>query len=91
MDKTAPFQTFDDRSDAATCAPRLTALRAELAKLGHPIAASTVWQILRDAGIDSVPRRAGSAWKQFLTTQAAAFWRPALSTWTPCCCGASTP
>ncbi len=32
MDKTAPFQTFDDRSDAATCAPRLAALRAELAK-----------------------------------------------------------
>ncbi len=34
MDKTAPFQTFDDRSDAATCAPRLAALRAELAKRG---------------------------------------------------------
>src|ERR1700748_3142200 len=34
MDKTASFQTFDDRSDAATCAPRLAALRAELAKRG---------------------------------------------------------
>ena len=34
MDKNAPFQTFDDRSDAATCAPRLAALRAELAKRG---------------------------------------------------------
>ncbi|HEY1630138.1 MAG TPA: aminopeptidase P family protein [Rhizomicrobium sp.] len=32
MDKS--FQTFDDRSDAATCAPRLAALRAELAKRG---------------------------------------------------------
>ena len=32
MDKNAPFQTFDDRSDAATCAPRLAALRAELAR-----------------------------------------------------------
>jgi Xaa-Pro aminopeptidase len=32
MDKT--FQTFDDRSDAATCAPRLAALRAELARRG---------------------------------------------------------
>jgi Xaa-Pro aminopeptidase len=30
MDK--PYQTFDDQSDAATCAPRLAALRAELAK-----------------------------------------------------------
>jgi Xaa-Pro aminopeptidase len=34
MDKTAPFQTFDDRSDAATCAPRLAALRSELARRG---------------------------------------------------------
>jgi len=32
MDKT--FQTFDDRSDAATCGPRLTALRNELTKRG---------------------------------------------------------
>ena len=32
MDKN--FQTFDDRSDAATVAPRLAALRAELAKRG---------------------------------------------------------
>src|SRR6202161_4582892 len=34
MDKTPPFQSFDDQSDAATCAPRLAALRAELAKCG---------------------------------------------------------
>ena len=34
MDKTTAFQTYDDVSDAATCAPRLEALRAELAKLG---------------------------------------------------------
>jgi Xaa-Pro aminopeptidase len=34
MDKTTPFQTFDDRSDAATVAPRLTLLRAELARRG---------------------------------------------------------
>ena len=39
-------------------------------KLGHPIAASTVWQILHDAGIDSAPRRTGPTWKQFLTAQA---------------------
>src|ERR1700761_6942080 len=32
MDKS--FQTFDDRSDAATVAPRLTALRAELERRG---------------------------------------------------------
>src|ERR1700728_4478520 len=34
MDKTLPFQSFEDQSDAATCAPRLAALRAELAKRG---------------------------------------------------------
>src|ERR1700756_1877702 len=34
MDKTTPFQSFDDQSDAATCAPRLAALRKELAKRG---------------------------------------------------------
>jgi Xaa-Pro aminopeptidase len=32
MDRT--FQSYDDQSDAATCAPRLKALRAELAKRG---------------------------------------------------------
>ncbi|HEX4117402.1 MAG TPA: aminopeptidase P family protein [Rhizomicrobium sp.] len=34
MDKTTQFQTYDDVADAATCAPRLKALRAELAKRG---------------------------------------------------------
>jgi putative transposase len=42
----------------------------ELVKLGHQVAACTVWQILHDAGIDPAPRRSGPAWKQFLTTQA---------------------
>ena len=42
----------------------------ELVKLGHPIAASTVWQILHAAGIGPAPRRAGPTWKQFLTAQA---------------------
>ncbi|HXM00490.1 MAG TPA: aminopeptidase P family protein [Rhizomicrobium sp.] len=32
MDK--PYQSYDDRSDAATCAPRLAALRGELARRG---------------------------------------------------------
>jgi len=34
MDKNGPFQTYDDRSDAAQCEPRLAALRAQLAKRG---------------------------------------------------------
>ena len=45
-------------------------VQGELARLGHPIAASTVWQILHDAGIDPAPRRSGPTWKQFLTAQA---------------------
>jgi transposase InsO family protein len=45
-------------------------VQGELTKLGHRIAASTVWQILHDAGIDPAPRRTGPTWKQFLTTQA---------------------
>ena len=45
-------------------------VQGELVKLGHPIAASTVWQILHAAGIDPAPRRAGPTWKQFLTAQA---------------------
>lgn len=45
-------------------------VQGELVKLGHPIAASTVWQILHDAGIDPAPRRTGPSWRQFLTAQA---------------------
>jgi len=45
-------------------------VQGELVRLGHPVAASTVWQILHDAGIDPAPRRAGPTWKQFLTAQA---------------------
>ena len=42
----------------------------KLIKLGHQIAASTVWQILHDAGIGPAPRRTGTTWRQFLTAQA---------------------
>jgi putative transposase len=45
-------------------------VQGELVRLGHPIAASTVWQILHDAGIGPAPRRSGPTWKQFLTAQA---------------------
>ena len=34
MDKNSSFQTYDDKSDAATVAPRLEALRTELARRG---------------------------------------------------------
>ncbi|MFJ1767380.1 integrase core domain-containing protein [Amycolatopsis sp. NPDC088138] len=45
-------------------------IHGELVGLGHAIAASTVWKILKDAGLDPAPRRSGPTWKQFLTTQA---------------------
>ena len=46
-------------------------IHGELAKLGVTIAPSTVWEILRAAGIDPAPRRSGPTWRQFLHAQAA--------------------
>jgi transposase len=45
-------------------------VQGELVKLGHQIAASTVWQILHDARIGPAPCRNGPTWKEFLTAQA---------------------
>ncbi|WP_308292568.1 hypothetical protein [Streptantibioticus ferralitis] len=45
-------------------------IHGELTRLGHKMAASTVWNILNQAGIDPAPRRAGPTWKQFLKAQA---------------------
>src|ERR1017187_7084005 len=46
-------------------------IHGELMKLGVTVAPSTVWEILRAAGIDPAPRRAGPTWRQFLHAQAA--------------------
>jgi putative transposase len=46
-------------------------IQGELAKLGIAVAPSTVWEILRAAGIDPAPRRSGPTWRQFLRAQAA--------------------
>jgi transposase len=40
-------------------------VHGELVRLVHRIAASTVWQILHNAGIDPAPRRSGPTWRQF--------------------------
>ena len=42
----------------------------ELTGLGYKIAPSTIWEILKEAGIDPAPRRAGASWGQFLSAQA---------------------
>jgi putative transposase len=45
-------------------------IHGELVGLGHSVAASTVWKIMKDAGLDPAPRRSGPTWRQFLTAQA---------------------
>jgi putative transposase len=45
-------------------------IHGELTGLGYRIAASTVWSILKRAGIDPAPRRDGPSWRQFLQAQA---------------------
>ncbi|MEU1599956.1 integrase core domain-containing protein [Streptomyces sp. NPDC005708] len=45
-------------------------IQGELARLGHPIASSTVWQILSAAGVGPAPRRSGPTWREFLIAQA---------------------
>jgi hypothetical protein len=45
-------------------------IHGELAGLGYQLAPSTVWSILKRAGIDPAPRRNGPSWQQFLRSQA---------------------
>jgi transposase InsO family protein len=45
-------------------------IQGELAGLGYRVAPSTVWRILKQAGIDPAPQRSGPTWRQFLTAQA---------------------
>ncbi len=46
-------------------------IQGELVGLGIRIAASTVWTILREAGIEPAPRRLETSWAEFLRRQAA--------------------
>jgi transposase InsO family protein len=45
-------------------------VHGELLTLGITVAPSTVWEILREAGIDPAPDRATTTWKDFLRSQA---------------------
>src|SRR6266496_2867107 len=44
-------------------------IHGELAGLGVRVSASTVWEILKKAGIDPGPRRTGPSWPQLLRSQ----------------------
>ena len=45
-------------------------IHGELTGLGYTLAPSTVWQILKDGGIDPAPRGSGDSWRVFLDAQA---------------------
>jgi putative transposase len=45
-------------------------IHGELVGLGVKVAASTAWEILKNAGIDPAPRRTDPTWSQFLRSQA---------------------
>ena len=45
-------------------------IHGQLVGLRHKVAPSTVWRILKDAGIDPAPRRSGQSWRAFLDAQA---------------------
>jgi hypothetical protein len=70
----AVYRNFGQRASRPDGAgePRLgyRRIQGELARLGHAITASTVWEILHAAGIDPAPRRSGPTWRHFLTAQA---------------------
>jgi putative transposase len=53
-----------------TCPGGYRRIHGELLCLGIKVAASTVWEILRQAGIDPAPDRASTTWASFLRSQA---------------------
>jgi len=45
-------------------------VHGELARLGYKLAPSTVWLVLKRAGVDPAPSRSGATWRHFLAAQA---------------------
>jgi putative transposase len=45
-------------------------IHGELVGLGYRVAPATVWNILREAGLDPAPRRTGPRWREFCRAQA---------------------
>lgn len=65
-------------------------IHGELTGLGYTLAPSTVWQILKDAGIDPAPRPSGQTWRAFLEAQRRRSSRLTSSTSILCSCAACT-
>ncbi len=59
------------RQDGVFGTHRYRRIHGELVGLGIKLAASTVWTILREAGIEPAPRRLETSWPEFLRRQAA--------------------
>jgi putative transposase len=49
-------------------------IQGELVGLGIKLAASTVWTILKQAGIEPAPKRLEQNWSEFLRAQAVSIW-----------------
>jgi transposase len=54
-------------------------IHGELLVLGVKVAASTVWEILREAGIDPAPQRTSENWATFCAPRPKRSWRPTSS------------
>jgi transposase len=65
-------------------------IHGELTRLGHTIAASTVWKILRAAGINPVRDRTGPTWIEFIRSQAGAIIATDFACVDTHCCADST-
>ena len=63
-------------------------IHGELTGLGYTLAPSAVWQILKEAGIDPAPRRAGQTWRAFSEAQAKTILAWTSPTSTRCSCAA---
>src|ERR671930_214899 len=66
-------------------------IHGELLQLGYRVVPSTVWLLLKRAGIDPAPRRAGLTWPQFLSAEAKGIWAATSSTSTRCDSTGSEP
>ncbi|MBO3752534.1 hypothetical protein J5X84_41315 [Streptosporangiaceae bacterium NEAU-GS5] len=58
-------------------------ITGELARFRYRVAPSTVWAILKAAGVDPAPLRSGATWHSSLPPKQTASWPPTSSTSTP--------